>query len=127
VRLAKPPHPLKSRWGGGGYKILGSNDAKNKTPGSGTQIVSQEIISADQCGFSGSRIAKMSTVTVIKYDVLEAILRDWLWREFGTAAKYEVCKIGTFIHRALIPIQPASESGAGYWKVTATRLITQVR
>jgi len=70
----------------------------------------------------------MSTVTVIKYDVLEVILRDWLWKEFGTDATYEVRKKAT----SHLPSsgtdfeQPASESGAGYWKVTATREISQV-
>jgi hypothetical protein len=69
---------------------------------------------------------------VIKYDVLEHILRDWLWSEFGTAATYEVRSRRlkprqTFFGADSHVLKPASESGAGYWKVTATREITQVR
>jgi hypothetical protein len=67
---------------------------------------------------------------VIKYDVLEHILRDWLWSEFGTAGTYEVrISQGSNLGRLSDShvLQPASESGAGYWKVTATREITQVR
>ncbi len=55
-----------------------------------TQLISRENYRRIRILCDASKAAKMSTVTVIKYDVLEQILKEWLWKEFGTAATYEV-------------------------------------
>jgi len=65
--------------------------------------------------------------TAVKYDVVEEDLKAWLKEVFKDDAKYEVCR-SLWLQSMIIMIKQlaSDESGTGFWRVTAPRMITAV-